>query len=159
MINRVTLKKYKTRRKKEKERQTKRLPTSSSASFNDRIVSFHSSTPSAYRLRALSIPASERTQSSAKDHHHRSRPRTYNPGILHRTTPTPDAEEKHQQNCSLSSPTRSRRDCRSSWFSDPHWISCLTWPEIYRTVVGNPLAWRANYLWRPIRHQRGDIYY
>ena len=81
------------------------------------------------------------------------------PSPHHPHHPTPDAEEKHQQNCSLSSSTRSRRDCRSSWFSNPHWISCLTWPEIYRTVLGNPLAWRANYLRRPIRHQRGDIYY
>jgi hypothetical protein len=69
LINRVTLKekKYKTRKKMRKTTHTTHriswsrmiLPTPSSASFNDRIVSLHSSTPYAYRLSASLIPANE----------------------------------------------------------------------------------------------------
>jgi hypothetical protein len=70
LINRVTLKKkkknIKARKKKRNTAQRTKtsrsrmiFPTSSSAPFNDHIVSLHSSTPSAYRLRASSIPANE----------------------------------------------------------------------------------------------------
>jgi hypothetical protein len=69
-INWITLKKadHKTRKKRERKTETTHricqsrmiFRTSSSASFSDLIVSLHSSTPGAYRLRPSSTPTSLR---------------------------------------------------------------------------------------------------
>ena len=51
--------------------------------------------------------------------------------------PKPHAEEKHHQNCSLSSPTRSRGYCCPSVSPISIYASRGSW-----TVLGNPSTWR-----------------